>query len=170
LSIHITDRALRIQPFPPEVLNCRQDCADYSSHLLSPISTIFYLLSQALLSSYYGIKDWKVPDKYLCPPIPSRADYVHHVSDLISSSSDGKYQVNVPYEGKEHSPFLSSWTFSIFFSFEVPVCLLRTLVLTSYAAHFNFSFLTSSLFVNRTYVTFLLRKRFLYKLRKEEER
>ena len=54
---------------------------------------------QALLQSYYGIKEWKVPENYLCPPIPSRADYVHHVSDLISSSSDGKYQVNSPYEG-----------------------------------------------------------------------
>ena len=54
---------------------------------------------QALLLSYYGIKDWKVPEKYLCPPIPSRADYVHHVSDLISSSSGGKYRIGTLYTG-----------------------------------------------------------------------
>ena len=94
ISSCITNIVLFMQPLPPEGIKSRQECSDYSS----------YLLSQALLSSYYGIKDWKVPDKYLCPPIPSRADYVHHVSDLISSSSDGKYNVNVPYEGKEHSP------------------------------------------------------------------
>mmetsp|Transcript_28023 Transcript_28023/g.26878 ORF Transcript_28023/g.26878 Transcript_28023/m.26878 type:complete len:356 (-) Transcript_28023:207-1274(-) len=48
-------------------------------------------LNKALLSSYYNVKDWKVPADYLCPPIPSRADYVHHISDLISSSSGGDY-------------------------------------------------------------------------------
>jgi 23S rRNA A1618 N6-methylase RlmF len=57
------------------------------------------LRRKALLLSYYGIKDWKVPENYLCPPIPSRADYVHHVSDLISSSSQGKYDATLPLEG-----------------------------------------------------------------------
>lgn len=43
-----------------------------------------YLLNKALLFSEYNLNYWEVPKGYLCPPIPSRADYVHHVADLIS--------------------------------------------------------------------------------------
>lgn len=42
------------------------------------------LLNQALLSHYYGIKNWEFPDENLCPPIPGRADYIHHIADLLS--------------------------------------------------------------------------------------
>lgn len=48
------------------------------------------LLNQALLHHYYGIEHWNFPDKNLCPPIPGRADYVHHVADLLASSNFGK--------------------------------------------------------------------------------
>lgn len=40
-------------------------------------------LNRALLLVYYGIKDWDIPEGYLCPPIPGRADYIHYVADLI---------------------------------------------------------------------------------------
>jgi 23S rRNA (adenine1618-N6)-methyltransferase len=42
------------------------------------------LLNKALLSHYYGIKNWEFPDENLCPPIPGRADYIHYVADLLA--------------------------------------------------------------------------------------
>jgi 23S rRNA (adenine1618-N6)-methyltransferase len=41
-------------------------------------------LNKALLKTYYGILDWDLPEDYLCPPIPGRADYIHHVADLLA--------------------------------------------------------------------------------------
>ena len=47
-------------------------------------------LNKALLKTYYGIDFWDIPEGYLCPPIPGRADYVHHVADLLCSINFGK--------------------------------------------------------------------------------
>jgi len=44
------------------------------------------LLNKALLIHYYDVKFWKFPDTNLCPPIPGRADYIHHMSDLLDES------------------------------------------------------------------------------------
>ncbi|NQU52260.1 MAG: 23S rRNA (adenine(1618)-N(6))-methyltransferase RlmF [Bacteroidetes bacterium] len=44
------------------------------------------MLNTALLKHFYGIKYWSIPQNYLCPPIPGRADYVHYVADLLGSS------------------------------------------------------------------------------------
>ncbi len=44
-------------------------------------------LNTALLFQYYGIDFWDIPENYLCPPIPSRADYIHHIADLLALSS-----------------------------------------------------------------------------------
>ena len=33
------------------------------------------VLNKALLANYYGVKFWDIPEGYLCPPIPGRADY-----------------------------------------------------------------------------------------------
>lgn len=41
------------------------------------------LLNTALLNHYYGITNWDFPDQNLCPPIPGRADYIHHMADFI---------------------------------------------------------------------------------------
>ncbi len=43
-------------------------------------------LNTALLLTHYNIKFWEFPDENLCPPIPSRADYMHHLSDLLRRS------------------------------------------------------------------------------------
>ena len=42
------------------------------------------LLNKALINHYYGILKWEFPDENLCPPIPGRADYIHHIADLLS--------------------------------------------------------------------------------------
>ena len=49
-------------------------------------------LNTALLKKHYHINFWNFPDKNLCPPIPSRADYIHHLADLIKNSNE---QINV---------------------------------------------------------------------------
>ncbi len=47
------------------------------------------LLNKALLNQYYGIKNWEFPDENLCPPIPGRADYIHHIADLLGENNFG---------------------------------------------------------------------------------
>lgn len=47
------------------------------------------LLNKALLTLYYKIKHWDIPQGYLCPPIPGRADYIHYLADLIATCNSG---------------------------------------------------------------------------------
>ncbi len=47
-------------------------------------------LNKALLMHFYKVSYWEIPEKYLCPPIPSRADYVHYLADLLAESNDGQ--------------------------------------------------------------------------------
>lgn len=47
------------------------------------------LLNQALLADWYGLAAWDLPEGYLCPPIPGRADYVHHLADLLAPERGG---------------------------------------------------------------------------------
>ena len=51
-------------------------------------------LNQALLKQFYGIEHWSLPQGFLCPPIPGRADYVHHAADLLELPY--KRPVNAP--------------------------------------------------------------------------
>jgi len=46
-------------------------------------------LNRALLALQYGVRQWDIPEGYLCPPIPGRADYVHHLADLLADSGGG---------------------------------------------------------------------------------
>lgn len=47
------------------------------------------VFNRALLRQYYGIAHWDIPEGYLCPPIPGRADYVHSLADLLAERNDG---------------------------------------------------------------------------------
>ena len=42
-----------------------------------------FALNKALLLTHYKIVDWDIPEGYLCPPIPSRVDYLHHINDVL---------------------------------------------------------------------------------------
>jgi len=48
------------------------------------------MLNKGLLRHYYDIGYWHIPAGYLCPPIPGRADYIHHIADLLGSCNHGK--------------------------------------------------------------------------------
>ncbi len=46
-------------------------------------------LNRAILALYYKIEYWDIPPHALTPPIPSRADYIHYLADLIGNSNQG---------------------------------------------------------------------------------
>lgn len=44
-------------------------------------------LNQALLLHHYDLEYWDIPDAYLCPAVPGRADYLHHLADLLAEEN-----------------------------------------------------------------------------------
>lgn len=48
------------------------------------------MLNKALLKHFYQVSNWDIPQNYLCPPIPGRADYIHYAADLLRSRNYGK--------------------------------------------------------------------------------
>nr|WP_188493976.1 23S rRNA (adenine(1618)-N(6))-methyltransferase RlmF [Flavobacterium palustre] len=56
-------------------------------------------LNKALLTTYYDIQDWDIPQNYLCPPIPGRADYIHNIADLLAESNNGIIPTGIEVEG-----------------------------------------------------------------------
>ena len=57
-----------------------QDTIDFSNALSVKA------LNLALLKSDYHVAFWDIPDGYLCPAIPGRVDYIHHLYDLLMTS------------------------------------------------------------------------------------
>lgn len=47
-------------------------------------------LNKALLLHYYQLSYWDIPDNYLCPPIPGRADYIHYLADLLAQDNQNQ--------------------------------------------------------------------------------
>ncbi len=47
-------------------------------------------LNQALLLTHYQLDFWDIPEQYLCPAVPGRADYIHHLADLLASTNHKK--------------------------------------------------------------------------------
>lgn len=47
-------------------------------------------LNQALLIQHYNLEYWDIPPSFLCPAVPGRADYIHHLADLMASERGGK--------------------------------------------------------------------------------
>jgi len=45
-------------------------------------------LNKAILKFFYNVT-WDIPEPFLCPPIPSRADHIHYIADLLSISKGG---------------------------------------------------------------------------------
>lgn len=48
------------------------------------------ILNKSILNYYYGIEYWEFPETSLCPPIPGRAEYIHHIADLLSENNNGE--------------------------------------------------------------------------------
>jgi 23S rRNA (adenine1618-N6)-methyltransferase len=47
-------------------------------------------LNRAILRCDYGVRHWDLPPGYLCPPIPGRADAIHHLADLLGAERGGR--------------------------------------------------------------------------------
>lgn len=47
-------------------------------------------LNKAILKEHYGLTDWNIPKHYLCPPIPGRAEYIHHIADILTEQGNDK--------------------------------------------------------------------------------
>lgn len=47
-------------------------------------------LNKALLFHHYQLNYWDIPADYLCPPVPGRADYIHHIADLLAGNNFGQ--------------------------------------------------------------------------------
>ncbi len=64
------------------------DYQDESIDFFNPVAV--KMLNTALLKHHYQLEYWDIPPQYLCPPIPGRADYIHHIADLLSLQNKGK--------------------------------------------------------------------------------
>lgn len=51
------------------------------------------MLNKALLNYYYQLENWDIPEHYLCPPIPGRADYIHYMAALLAEEDRGKEKI-----------------------------------------------------------------------------
>ena len=60
---------------------------DTSIDFFDPAAVI--ALNTAILMRHYQMESWSVPEGYLCPPIPGRADYIHYLADLLAESNNG---------------------------------------------------------------------------------
>jgi 23S rRNA (adenine1618-N6)-methyltransferase len=47
------------------------------------------MLNKAILKQFYGIAHWDIPEGFLCPPIPGRADYIHYIADVLAGCNNG---------------------------------------------------------------------------------
>lgn len=47
-------------------------------------------LNRALLADLYGVARWEFPAGFLCPPVPGRADAIHHLADLLSGGNPAR--------------------------------------------------------------------------------
>ena len=52
--------------------------------------TAVKMLNRALLKKIHGIAHWDLPPGFLCPPVPGRADYLHHLADLLAEANGGE--------------------------------------------------------------------------------
>lgn len=50
-------------------------------------------LNKALLFAHYNLEFWDIPEGYLCPPIPGRAEYLLRISDVLAGSNIGRLPV-----------------------------------------------------------------------------
>ncbi|MES2520286.1 MAG: 23S rRNA (adenine(1618)-N(6))-methyltransferase RlmF [Bacteroidota bacterium] len=81
--------------FPQLIKSC-SGLSNYVSVNKYDIETIDFanpeavkMLNKAILLHFYGISNWDIPQNYLCPPIPGRADYIHYLADFLATYNNG---------------------------------------------------------------------------------
>jgi 23S rRNA (adenine1618-N6)-methyltransferase len=69
-------------------------------------------LNRALLKKYYNIDNWSIPQGFLCPPVPGRADYIHYISDLIKEEPENTKILDIGTGANLIYPIIGSQTFN----------------------------------------------------------
>ena len=70
----------------------RDELKDGGSIIWSNAIKAVKALNKSLLIAFYGIEFWDIPQNFLCPPIPGRVDYIHHLADLLASVKNQKLE------------------------------------------------------------------------------
>ena len=60
---------------------------DESINFSDPAAVL--MLNRAVLKHFYNVDHWSIPEGFLCPPVPGRADYIHNAADLLASVNEG---------------------------------------------------------------------------------
>jgi 23S rRNA (adenine1618-N6)-methyltransferase len=68
-------------------------------------------LNRALLSKFYGIKNWNIPAGFLCPPIPGRADLIHTIADLFKNPNRPLKGLDIGIGANAIYPLIGNKTF-----------------------------------------------------------
>lgn len=86
-QLHPRNRNNKLYDFKQLVAAC-PDLASYLTTTPAGTTSVDFsnplavkTLNKAILKAYYDIQ-WDLPEGYLCPPIPGRADYLHYIADL----------------------------------------------------------------------------------------
>jgi len=69
------------------------------------------LLNKALLKAHYGIEFWDIPEGFLCPPIPGRADYIHYIAELLDGEKRDVKVLDIGTGANLIYPILGTQTF-----------------------------------------------------------
>lgn len=95
VNFHPRNRHRHRYDFPELIKACPELAAYVSPNPFEDLSIDFAnpnavkSLNKALLKQFYTIGLWDIPEGFLCPPIPARADYIHYAADLLIGE-DGK--------------------------------------------------------------------------------
>ncbi len=93
-SLHQRNKHRQQYNFPELIAVCPELATYVSPNTYGNLSVDFKnpqavkVLNRALLKFFYKVDLWDIPEGYLCPPIPGRADYIHYVADLLASDNN----------------------------------------------------------------------------------
>ena len=94
-NFHPRNRHRHRYNFPVLIIACPELAEYVSPNQFQDLSIDFTdpnavkALNKALLKQFYSVDLWDIPEGFLCPPIPGRADYIHYAADLLIGA-DGK--------------------------------------------------------------------------------
>jgi 23S rRNA (adenine1618-N6)-methyltransferase len=95
-QLHPRNRHRQRYNFPELMATCPELKTHVSINKFQDLSLDFKnplavkALNKALLKHFYHIAHWDIPEGYLCPPIPGRADYIHYIADLLAGDNLGE--------------------------------------------------------------------------------
>lgn len=95
-QLHPRNRHRQRYNFPELIATCPELSVFVSPNQYKDLSIDFKdplavkVLNKSLLKHFYRIEYWDIPEGYLCPPIPGRADYIHYIADLLAGDNEGR--------------------------------------------------------------------------------